>query len=84
MAIKKDTTTVHGFTVPGAYHRVDNVTIVGKNKIMFHVYKYVDASKPFFAEQAFESEFDLLGENPIAQAYAHLKTLPEFVDAVDC
>lgn len=27
---------------------------------------------------------DLSGENFIAQAYAHLKTLPEFADATDC
>jgi hypothetical protein len=26
----------------------------------------------------------LEGNNPIAQAYAHLKTLPEFASAVDC
>lgn len=84
MAIKKDAETVYGITVAGAYHRVDNVNIVGKTRMSFHVYKYVDASKPFFAERAFETEFDLLGENPFAQAYAHLKTLPEFADAVDC
>lgn len=27
---------------------------------------------------------DLDGPNPIKQAYLHLKTLPEFSDAVDC
>jgi hypothetical protein len=27
---------------------------------------------------------DLEGPNPIKQAYLHLKTLPEFADAVDC
>lgn len=27
---------------------------------------------------------DLDGPNPIKQAYEHLKTLPEFADAVDC
>jgi hypothetical protein len=27
---------------------------------------------------------DMNGENPIKQAYEHLKTLPEFADAVDC
>jgi len=29
-------------------------------------------------------DYDLNGENPIKQAYLHLKTLPEFADAVDC
>ena len=28
--------------------------------------------------------FDLDGPNPIKQAYLHLKSLPEFADAVDC
>lgn len=84
MAIKKDAATVYGINVKDAYHRVDNVNIVGKTRMSFHVYKYVDSSKPFFAEHTFEAEFDMLGENPIAQAYAHLKTLPEFADAVDC
>jgi len=30
------------------------------------------------------TNYDLDGENPIKQAYIHLKTLPEFADAVDC
>jgi hypothetical protein len=29
-------------------------------------------------------KLDLEGPNPIKQAYLHLKTLPEFSDAVDC
>lgn len=29
-------------------------------------------------------DYDINGENPIKQAYLHLKTLPEFADAVDC
>lgn len=31
-----------------------------------------------------EFKTNLSGENPIKQAYLHLKTLPEFADAVDC
>jgi hypothetical protein len=31
-----------------------------------------------------EFKTNLSGENPIKQAYLHLKTLPEFSDAVDC
>ena len=29
-------------------------------------------------------EFETQLENPIKQAYLHLKSLPEFVDATDC
>jgi hypothetical protein len=36
-------------------------------------------------EQRFaDFSLDLDGPNPIKQAYLHLKTLPEFSDAVDC
>jgi len=28
--------------------------------------------------------YDINGKNPIAQAYDHAKTLPEFAGAVDC
>lgn len=37
-----------------------------------------------FSVLSFECAYDISGENPLAQAYAHLKTLPEFVDALDC
>jgi hypothetical protein len=30
------------------------------------------------------SAYDIDGDNPIAQAYLHLKTLPEFAGATDC
>jgi hypothetical protein len=36
------------------------------------------------AQRSFEFQYDLNGPNPIKQAYLHLKTLPEFADAVDC
>lgn len=36
-------------------------------------------------EERFSSfPHDLEGPNPIKQAYLHLKTLPEFADAIDC
>jgi hypothetical protein len=28
--------------------------------------------------------YDIEGDNPIKQAYEHLKTLPEFEGAIDC
>jgi hypothetical protein len=28
--------------------------------------------------------YDIDGENPVRQAYLHLKTLPEFAGATDC
>jgi hypothetical protein len=32
----------------------------------------------------YEFATDMQGENPIRQAYKHLKTLPEFAGATDC
>jgi hypothetical protein len=29
-------------------------------------------------------KYDITGNNPIAQAYMYLKTLPEFASAKDC
>jgi hypothetical protein len=84
MAIKKQVDTVHGFSVNDAYHRVENVTIIGKQKMAFSVKVYKDIEKQAFSEVSFNCAYDLSGSNPIAQAYNHLKTLPEFAGAVDC
>lgn len=35
-------------------------------------------------QRSLEFQYDLNGPNPIKQAYLHLKSLPEFADAVDC
>ena len=42
------------------------------------------AFKESFDEKTFYCEYGINGENPIKQAYLHLKTLPEFADTVDC
>lgn len=84
MALSKTATTVHGFEAVNAYHRIEKLSVLGKDKVEFHVRSYVDKTKPFFAEQVIEAAYDLNGANPIAQAYEHLKTLPEFTSAEDC
>jgi hypothetical protein len=84
MALKKTISTVYGFNVADAYHRIENVTLNGKDKLNFNVRIYTVADKPFFAENVMSCDYDLNGANPIAQAYEYLKTLPEFAGAVDC
>ena len=84
MALKKTVVTAHGLTVADAYHRVESVQLPSKNEMQFVVRSYADQSKPFFAEKSFGCAYDLIGANPIAQAYNHLKTLPEFAGATDC
>lgn len=84
MALSKTIDTVHGFQALDAYHRVVAVSLVGKDQISFHARSYAATDKPFFVEQVLTAPYQLDGENPIKQAYANLKTLPEFSDAGDC
>lgn len=85
MAILKTVQTAFGIEIKDAHHRVENVALVAKNKMTFQVRSRVDATQQvIFDETHFECSYDINGENPIAQAYAYLKTLEQFVDAVDC
>lgn len=84
MALKKTVVTPFGFESVDAYHRVEGVSLEGKEKITFHVRSYKENGLPFFAEQLLSATYDLDGANPIAQAYEYLKTHPEFAGATDC
>lgn len=85
MALTKTTKTEWGIEVKDAYSKVENVILTAKDKITFHVRSYVsNDGVPFFTEKVFGCDYDINGENPIKQAYLHLKTLTEFSDAVDC
>lgn len=84
MAIKKQVTTPHGFTVADAYHRVEDATIISKTRMNFSLKVYKDPTKEAFQSASFACAYDLEGGNPIKQAYDHLKTLPDFAGAVDC
>jgi len=84
MALAKTISTVHGFQAVNAYHRVEAVSLIGKEQISFHVRSYTATDKPFFVEEVMTAPYQLDGDNPIKQAYAHLKTLPEFAGATDC
>lgn len=87
MALTKSLELVSNFnepvTFPNAYIKVE---LVWSNKetctAAYKIYKEQDG----FALQEHSTIFDLDldGPNPIKQAYCHLKTLPQFVDAVDC
>jgi hypothetical protein len=84
MALLKTVSTVHGFEAVDAYHRVEAVSIVGKESVNFYLRSYKEVDKPFFAEQLLSANYSLTGENPIKQAYLHVKSLSQFSDAVDC
>lgn len=84
MALAKTVSTVHGFQAVNAYHRVEAVRLESKTAISFHIRSYTEADKPFFEESVLSCAYQLNGDNPIKQAYDHLKTLPEFAGATDC
>lgn len=84
MALKKSIDTIYGVTVFDAYIRVSNIRIVNKVTLNFNVCAYADPSKSAIRELQMQCAYDLAGANPLEQAYAHLKTLPEFSGAVDC
>jgi hypothetical protein len=86
MALAKTVNLITGFQAVDAYHRVEGLTLAAKDKINFRlrVYKDGTGTYPAFDERGFDCAYDLAGANPLAQAYAHLKTLPEYADAQDC
>lgn len=83
MALQKNTTMPTGVTVSNAYHRVNTVRIDQKNLLRFTVSGHVNPDLPEFEVQAYSCAYDIAGENPIEQAYEHLKTLSEFAGATD-
>ena len=84
MALTKTIQLATGITVENAYNRVVNVSLIGKDRLRFSLTAHVDAEKIAFSSQEFDAPYDMNGANPLYQAYAHLKTLPEFVGATDC
>jgi hypothetical protein len=84
MAFRKSIQTLFGVYIKDAYHRVEGLQLVGKDKIAFQVRSSLDGVKPHFGDEQHECAYALDGDNPIKQAYAHLKTLPEFDGAADC
>lgn len=85
MALEKTVQTPQGFEAKNAYHRVEGLQIKNKTTISYMVRSYKDNSGlPHFADILFSCAYDIAGDNPIRQAYLHLKTLPEFAGAIDC
>lgn len=84
MALKKTVQTAQGFDAVGAYHKVGSLSINGKSSLSFQVTSHKADGLPPFANELYLCAYDINGVNPIAQAYAHLKTLPAFVGAEDC
>ena len=87
MALKKTVNTRFGIKIEDAYVKVTEIHRLNKQSGFAIVSSYVDANKSadlFFEQSGIDFPYDLNGNNPIKQAYEHIKTIPEFADAIDC
>lgn len=72
------------YVISDCYAQVTN-TSVQKGRGFAVVAFYGSPTKAEVVGNAsYEFDYEINGANPIAQAYGHLKALPEFADAVDC
>jgi hypothetical protein len=55
-----------------------------KEQISFNVSYSANSNVDAFNGESYSCAYVLDGNNPIKQAYEHLKTLPEFAGSVDC
>jgi hypothetical protein len=62
------------------YSKVETASVSKQNATFNVSFKYSNG----ILFKNYDCAYDINGENPIKQAYLHLKTLPEFADAVDC
>lgn len=83
MALAKTITTPFGIEITDAYHRVEDITISNKTEMNISLAIYADKTARPVSTRGFLAVYDIAGENPIKQAYEHLKTLPEFAGAAD-
>lgn len=84
MALKKTVVAPDGTTMVNAYHRISFIRLDGKTGVVFVVSSCRDSSSQPFNELQRAAPYSLNGGNPLAQAYNHLKTTPEFDGAEDC
>jgi hypothetical protein len=87
MALTKSTTLIdnfgHSIEFSECYIRVFEVN-GGKEMISASVSWHPGAGQRSLQVRSFQFVPDMDGPNFIRQAYLHLKTLPEFANAVDC
>jgi hypothetical protein len=72
-----------GIEVQGCYVRVAQISCNKQQGNAFIEFKVNQASDPF-ETKPYQFGVELNGANFIAQAYDHLKTLPEFAGSTDC
>lgn len=87
MALQKDIKLTDNFgievEIKNAYIKVEQV-VCSKNNMTIYINSKKSSDGNNIVSNVVNCDYDLNGENPIKQAYLHLKTLPEFSDAIDC
>ena len=84
MALESTHTTSSDVILSPAYVRIEGIQL-SKEYVSFAVCYYASSTSKIAVDRQINGcAYDLEGENPIKQVYLHLKTLPEFSDAVDC
>lgn len=84
MALKMKQKSSFGIEVQDAYHRIEGISLLSKERIQFSVCVYADVNSAPFMSNIYSCGYNLSGENPIKQAYEYVKNLPEFSNAQDC
>ena len=89
MALKLETQTQFGIDLPMAYAKIDcfngNKEIVNINVLFFANEDARTSQKRAIKSTNYSFVFDeYSNKNLIAQGYEYLKTLPEFLNAIDC
>jgi hypothetical protein len=84
MALKKTITLFGDIEVNNAYLRVEDISIFEKTKLVFSIVGRKTPESQIINSNSHNCNYNINGDNPIKQAYLHLKTFPEFADAVDC
>ena len=77
------TTLYRDVEVIDAYWRICSVTL-SKSTMTCLVSASATPTSDALVVREYCCVYDIVGENPIHQAYLYLKTLPEFANAVDC
>jgi hypothetical protein len=87
MALQKNIKLTDNFGIeiefPNSYIKVEQIVCTKNNMTIYHNSKKSSEGNTIVSN-VINCDYDINGENPIKQAYLHLKTLPEFADAVDC
>ena len=89
MALQKNIKLTDNFgievEIPNAYIKISKVECTKEQINSIVEIKKESIELPYiYTIRNYIFNYNINGENPIKQAYLHLKTLPEFAGAVDC